>query len=272
MGVVAQPGRLRAVACAITLGLLMWVAVYRIGLRAADVALLYAVGGYAFAERRWGREKATLLGEEERKALRWWDFVCEQHQLLGCLVKGRRSRSERILALAVTTLALLYWRAFFRTRVKMNSLQGLRSSLSTLLVSKAIQAAMKRGAPREPVPVRSSKPPRARPTSPRSGPAELSLPPRCTHLPARSSPLRDPLHAQRSSSTRSARRARARAGSRRLRCTGRSHSIVRSPSSAGPSPLPAPRPGRPLASASRRLCVRPLGRPSPPTPAADHAA
>ncbi|KAL1528583.1 hypothetical protein AB1Y20_009924 [Prymnesium parvum] len=137
--------RSRVLAWVGLLAVLMWICVFRIGLKALDVALVYAVGGYAFAERRWEREKAVLLGEDASVTpVRWWDFVCDQHQLLGCLVKGRRSRSERFLALAVTTLALLYWKAIFRTTpVKMSSLQGLCSSLWTLMVSKTVQQLMK---------------------------------------------------------------------------------------------------------------------------------
>lgn len=137
--------RRRVFAWVVLLAILMWICVFRIGLKALDVALVYAVGGYALAERRWEREKTVLLGEDASDTpVRWWDFVCEQHQLLGCLVRGRRSRSERFLALAVTTLALLYWKAIFRTTpVRMSSLQGLRSSLWTLMVSKGIQQLMK---------------------------------------------------------------------------------------------------------------------------------
>lgn len=110
----------------VLMALVMWVCVFRVGLKALDISLVYAVGGYALAERRWEREKTVLLGEDAPEIpVRWWDFVCDQHQLLGCFVKGRRSRSERFLALAVTTLALLYWKAIFRTTpVKMSSMQA----------------------------------------------------------------------------------------------------------------------------------------------------
>ena len=133
------------VLCILTvLAVLMWVCVYRIGLKAHDVALVYAVAGYATAERRWDRERSLLGEDTSDQPVRWWDFLCEQHQLLGCFIKGRRSRSERFLSLAVTTLALLYWKAVFRGRpVRMSSLQGLRSSLTTLMVSKAVQQLMK---------------------------------------------------------------------------------------------------------------------------------
>ena len=131
---------------------LLYVGVRIVGLQPHDVLLVCAVGLYAFFERYRGRHSGedTLLGEHPPAAgelLRWWEFACEHHQLLGCLVRSRRqnrrTRSERILALAVSTLALLYWRAFFRTRVRMNSLQGLIHSTWTILVSKAIQQLMK---------------------------------------------------------------------------------------------------------------------------------
>lgn len=125
-----------------------WFAVRKIGLAKHDVALCVAVGGYAALERYRNIGRTELLGEEAGEQLRWWDFMCEHHQLLGCVVRGkktRRSRSERFLSLAITTLALLYWKAFFRPPpVRMKSLEGLRSSLWTLLVSKGVQQVMKR--------------------------------------------------------------------------------------------------------------------------------
>ena len=48
------------------------------------------------------------------------------------------------MSLAVSTLALLYWRAIFRTpKVSMQSLQGLKNSLWTLIISKGVQQLMK---------------------------------------------------------------------------------------------------------------------------------
>ena len=138
--------------------LLLWVLVKRVGLAPQDVLLVVAVGAYATAER-WrdsGRttrgldEGSALLGEDSNDgvAVVWWDFACEHHQLLGCVVRGkrhnRRGRSERFLSLAVSTLAMLYWKAIFRSpRVRMSSLQGLASSLWTLLISKGVQQLMK---------------------------------------------------------------------------------------------------------------------------------
>ena len=141
---------------ALALCVLTYVAVRKIGLAPHDVLLVCSVGIYAFFERWRGRgaessgETAGLLGEDvaaDGVTLRWWEFACEHHQLLGCVVRSkrqnRRSRSERILSLAVSSLALLYWRAIFRVRVRMQSLEGLKNSLWTLLVSKGIQQLMK---------------------------------------------------------------------------------------------------------------------------------
>ena len=138
--------------------LLLWILVTRVGLAPHDVLLVFAVGAYATAER-WrdgGRatrgldEGSSLLGEDstDNVPLNWWDFACEHHQLLGCVVRGkrhnRRGRSERFLSLAVSTLAMLYWKAIFRSpRVSVSSLQGLASSLWTLLISKGVQQLMK---------------------------------------------------------------------------------------------------------------------------------
>ena len=48
------------------------------------------------------------------------------------------------MSLAVSTLALLYWKAFLRPPpVRMSSLQGLVSSLWTLLVNKGVQQLMR---------------------------------------------------------------------------------------------------------------------------------
>ena len=120
----------------------LYVAVRRLGLAPADVLLVVVVGAYARVEEK----QQVLLGEDAVAS--WRDFVCEHHQLLSCIVRGhkqnRRSRSERALTLAVSTLALLYWKAIFRPPpVRMQSLQGLRSSLWTLLVSKIVQQLMK---------------------------------------------------------------------------------------------------------------------------------
>jgi len=119
----------------------------RIGLAPHDVAIACAVGLYALLQRRWDRRRTQLLGESENPApVRWADFMREHHQLTGCVVRGRRRRSERILALAVSTLALLYWKAIFRPPpVSMSSMQGLRSSLYTLFASKVVQQLMKQG-------------------------------------------------------------------------------------------------------------------------------
>ena len=118
------------------LALLMWLCVSRIGLKAHDVALVYAVAGYATFERRWDRERALLGEDTSDQPVRWWDFVCEQHNVLGCFIKGRRSRSERFLSVAVTTLALLYWKAIFRGHpVKMSSLQVASLAQSSMNIS-----------------------------------------------------------------------------------------------------------------------------------------
>ena len=48
----------------------------------------------------------------------------EHHQLLSCVVKGHgRSRQENFLAVATSTLAMLYWKAVFRQKLRMGSLQ-----------------------------------------------------------------------------------------------------------------------------------------------------
>ena len=139
----------------LALCVLLYFCVRKLGLQPHDVLLVCAVGLWAFVERRRSGssihdgESAPLLGEEasDYVQLRWWSFACEHHQLLGCIVRSkrqnRRSRSERILALAVSSLALLYWRAVFRTRVQLSSLDGLKTSLWTLIVSKSVQQAMK---------------------------------------------------------------------------------------------------------------------------------
>ncbi len=125
----------------ILLAVIMWVAVKRIGLGAMDVLLVYAVGAYAVQQQRWNRSsRGGLLGEESEPPMRWGDFVCEHHQLLSCVVKGRgRSRQENFLAVATSTLAMLYWKAFFRSKLRMASIQALKDSIWTLLVSKAVQ-------------------------------------------------------------------------------------------------------------------------------------
>ena len=136
---------------------LLWLLVARVGLAPQDVLLVFAVGAYATAERwrdsgsrsRGIDEGPALIGEDSADGVQvqWWDFACEHHQLLGCVVRGkrhnRRSRSERFLSLAVSTLAMLYWKAIFRPRVKLSSLQGLTTSLWTLLISKGVQQLMK---------------------------------------------------------------------------------------------------------------------------------
>ena len=143
----------RYVVMASALLITLYFLVRRVGLAPHDVALVFAVGVYAVTERRRNDASHTdaLLGEDAAHGveLLWWDFVCEHHQLFGCIVRGkrhnRRGRSERFLSLAVSTLALLYWKAIFRTPpVRMHSFQGLASSLWTLLVSKGVQQLMKR--------------------------------------------------------------------------------------------------------------------------------
>ena len=131
----------------ILLAVVMWVAVKRIGLGTMDVLLVYAVGAYAVQQQRWNRSSRGLLGEsgESEPPMRWGDFVCEHHQLLSCVVKGRgRSRQENFLAVATSTLAMLYWKAFFRSKLRMASLQALKDSIWTLLVSKGVQQVIKR--------------------------------------------------------------------------------------------------------------------------------
>ena len=131
----------------ILLVVVMWVAVKRIGLGTTDVLLVYAVGAYAVQQQRWNRNSRGLLGEsgESEPPMRWGDFVCEHHQLLSCVVKGRgRSRQENFLAVATSTLAMLYWKAFFRSKLRMASLQALKDSIWTLLVSKGVQQVIKR--------------------------------------------------------------------------------------------------------------------------------
>ena len=132
-----------------TLMLALWVGIRRVGLAPHDVALAIAIGLFAIVQRRRERERSALLGEHDRPPVRWvdfGDFLREHHQLVGCVMRGRRSRrSERVLALAVTTLALLYWKAFFRPPpVSLGSTQGLRSSIWTVLISKAVQQLIKR--------------------------------------------------------------------------------------------------------------------------------
>lgn len=125
--------------------LIFWIAVARLGLAAHDVLLVYAVGGFAWRQQE--REtRNVLLGDDAPSPVRWRDFLREHHQILGCVLPGNgRTRSERILALAVSTLALLYWKTIFRTpKLSMGSVQGLRSSLWTLVVSKTMQLLMKR--------------------------------------------------------------------------------------------------------------------------------
>ena len=131
----------------ILLVVVMWVAVKRIGLGTTDVLLVYAVGAYAVQQQRWNRNSRGLLGEsgESEPPMRWGDFVCEHHQLLSCVVKGRgRSRQENFLAVATSTLAMLYWKAFFRSKLRMASLQALKDSIWTLLVSKGVQQVITR--------------------------------------------------------------------------------------------------------------------------------
>jgi|Transcript_29145 hypothetical protein len=139
--------RRSAVASGALLLLVLWLAVARLGLAAHDVLLVYAVGGFAWRQQERG-STSVLLGEDAHAPppVRWADFLRDNHQLLGCVVRGNgRTRTERILAVAVSTLALLYWKAVFRTpKVSMGSWQGLRSSLWTLVVSKGMQLLMKR--------------------------------------------------------------------------------------------------------------------------------
>ena len=137
----------------LALCVLTYIAVRKVGLAPHDVCLVCSVGIYAFLERRRGggnSQSRSLLGEEssaDSVRLRWWEFACEHHQLLGCVVRSkrqnRRSRSERILSLAVSSLALLYWRAIFRVHVRMQSFEGLKNSLWTLIISKGVQQIMK---------------------------------------------------------------------------------------------------------------------------------
>jgi len=106
----------------------MWIAVRRVGLAPHDVMLVYAIAGWALMQRRWERDRPALLGESDDggKQLRFRDFVCEHHQLLSCVVKVRgRSRQENFLAVGVSTLFLLYWKAIFRQKIQMGSLQAL---------------------------------------------------------------------------------------------------------------------------------------------------
>jgi hypothetical protein len=152
---MAAAAALRPLLLLLLLCALMYVAVRKLGLAPHDVLLVCAVGVYAFFERWRGRgqnseESGPLIGEHDAAdgvQLRWWEFACEHHQLLGCVVRSkrqnRRSRSERILSLAVSSLMLLYWRAALRVRIRTNSLQGLKDSLWTLITSKGVQQLMK---------------------------------------------------------------------------------------------------------------------------------
>lgn len=140
----AQKGALLSTFC-----ILLWVGVRRVGLAPHDVALAIGIGIFALMQRRWERQRSALLGDHDhRPPVRWHDFgdfLREHHQLVGCVMRGRRSRrSERVLALAITTLALLYWKAVFRPPpVKLGSTQGLRSSIWTVIISKAVQQLIK---------------------------------------------------------------------------------------------------------------------------------
>eukprot|EP00965_Chrysotila_dentata_P073454 2426126-Pleurochrysis_carterae.AAC.3 len=96
----------------------------RYGIAPHDAALACAVGIFALLQRRSDRHQYPLLGEKNSEPpIRWSEFLCDNHQLVGIVMRGRRRRSERLLALAVTTLALLYWKAIFRPPpVRMSSL------------------------------------------------------------------------------------------------------------------------------------------------------
>ena len=128
------------------LGLILVLFGRRIGLAPQDVAIAFGVFGYATLQRRWERQRATLLGESglPHKPVRWADFVRDNHLLTGCIVRGRRRRSHCVLALALSSLAVLYFKAIFRPPpVRLGSFAGLRSSLYTLLLSKVVQVGMK---------------------------------------------------------------------------------------------------------------------------------
>ena len=151
-------GRLTTILTVAAVGGVLYASFRRLGIAPHDVLLVFGVGLYASYDYYRGRGGSSgggdevLLGEDDADSvqLRWGDFVREHHQLLGCVLRGRRtnrrSRSERFLSLAVSTLALLYWKAVFRPPpVRMQSLEGFRSSLWTLLVSKGVQQLMKLG-------------------------------------------------------------------------------------------------------------------------------
>lgn len=159
-----SPSRKRVTGLALGVGLPFYVATMRLGLAPLDVFLVYAVGGFAWKNHAQAvGYSQPLLGEEHlhhaahahggkygslhtRPRTTFAAYLRDNHQLLGCFVRGSgRSRTERILAVALTTLALLYWKVLFRPqRVAMGSLQGLRNSLWTLVVSKGMQTLMKR--------------------------------------------------------------------------------------------------------------------------------
>ena len=132
----------------LALAALMWVCVRRIGLAPHDVALTVAVAGFAVSQRKRDQREGALLGESPGAAPRtvhWSEFVRDEYQLLGCVVKSRHRRSERILSLLVTSLVLLYWKAiFWRQRVDFGSTQNLRHSLEFLVSSKAVQFVIRR--------------------------------------------------------------------------------------------------------------------------------
>ena len=136
----------RWAAMLLALAVLMWVCVRRIGLAPQDVALAVGVAGFAVSQRRRDQREGALLGESAPpRTVHWSEFVRDEYQLLGCVVKSRHRRSERILALLVTSLVLLYWKAiFWRQRVDLSSMQSVRHSLEFLVSSKAVQFVIRR--------------------------------------------------------------------------------------------------------------------------------
>ena len=104
--------RARLFAVAASLVVVLWFCVRRIGLATHDVLLAYAVAGFAAYQRKSEGTNGVLLGEDGGDAIKplvWREFVVDNHQLLSCFVRGSKGikRSERFLALAVSTCALI---------------------------------------------------------------------------------------------------------------------------------------------------------------------
>ena len=76
----------KAAGKALSIAALMWVCIRRIGLAPHDVALAFAVAGFAMSQRL--RDRGGILGEADASVVvRWGEFVRDEHQVRSHLLQ-----------------------------------------------------------------------------------------------------------------------------------------------------------------------------------------